>query len=115
MSAQTWTNILLGLLAASIPLAALIRSWRANKTQARLDMAKVELERDGTLAVASELASKLYAGIIGELRTEITRLKAGNQELEQEVTQLRASNSELRAEVGRLGFEVARIRDGRSN
>lgn len=106
MTAATWTNIVLGFLAAGIPVAAFLYAGRANRIQARAEEAKAEIEAKGVDAEAYIRARELYEGVIGSLReqvdrleSEVKRLSTSNHNLEKEVTGLQLSNAALRAEI----------------
>ena len=93
MSDAHWIELLLALIAGIIGWASFRLSTRAVNAQSAAAAKAVD-------AKAYERAKDIYEGAIGQLREELTELRA-------EVERLRLANNELRTEVSKLrGFRV---------
>lgn len=110
MTAQEITNILLGLLAASVPAATFLYSSRSSRIQAKSDATRAAIEEKSADSLAYENAAKLYRELIDSLRIQYDRLEESNRRLESEVSTLRESNGNLVDEVSRLRAEIATLK-----
>lgn len=114
MSDSTLVEILLGVLALMIGVGSFVASGRAAKVQAIGLQADVESD-------AYERAKGIYEGAIGQLETQLRRLREEVGSLEGEISKLRAANRELASEVAELRvanqqlmLEMRERRDGSS-
>ncbi len=114
MNDSTLVEILLGVLALAIGVGSFVASGRAAKVQAIGLQADVESD-------AYERAKGIYEGAIGQLESQLRRLRDEVGSLEQEISKLRASNrvlsgelSELRETNQQLMIDLRERRDGPS-
>lgn len=95
MSAQLFTEVILGLLTAVVAVAAYLSAQKANQAQAKAQTTAVD-------AAAYGRAKAIYEGAIEALQSQTADLHEQVEQLSAEVSRLRSANTDLSDEVGQL-------------
>lgn len=95
MTAQLFTEVILGLLTAVVAVAAYLSAQKANQAQAKAQATAVD-------AAAYGRAKEIYEGAIEALQSQTADLHDQVEQLGAEVGRLRSANTRLSGEVDRL-------------